>query len=261
MTTNDGSPIWVMIEALEQPDRRADEQGEADCSPPRPAVRGPRRSAMVTAAHPGDVADREIDLAEEQDEHLAHPEQHEHRRLDEQVYEVARGQEVRVQRLEQDRDQEEPADDGQDPASPALIRATDERTYSLAEPATSSAGPQARPAGPRPRSAPRPESPAPVGSSTFDTLSSLRRSQRPRLPRRHAGGHQVDRDLAIHLGRRPDGDHAAEIEDGHAVGDLEDVVHVVGDDERRRAPCRPAGGQARAPSSSVRRRARPSARP
>ena len=65
-----------------------------------------------------------------------------------------------------------PPTTGRTPVSPALIRATDERTYSLAELATSSAGDsQLGLPGRHRRSAPRPESRGAVGSSTFDTLS------------------------------------------------------------------------------------------
>ena len=44
---------------------------------------------MIDAADAGDEADRQIDLAEQQDEDLAHAEQHEHRALHQQVDEVA----------------------------------------------------------------------------------------------------------------------------------------------------------------------------
>ena len=47
------------------------------------------------------------------------------------------------------------------------------------------------------------------------------------------GRHQVDRDLPVELRRRTLRDHAAEVEHDDPVGDLEDVVHVVGDEQRR----------------------------
>ena len=46
------------------------------------------------AADAADEADRQVDLAEQQREDLAHGQQHEDRALDQQVDEVAGGQEV-----------------------------------------------------------------------------------------------------------------------------------------------------------------------
>ena len=51
-----------------------------------------------------DEAGGEIDLTQDQHEHLGHGQQAEHGRLHEQIHEVAGGQEVRVESLEQDRD-------------------------------------------------------------------------------------------------------------------------------------------------------------
>ena len=48
----------------------------------------------------------------------------------------------------------------------------------------------------------------------------------------------------------PHRDHPAEVQHRDPVGDLEDVVHVVRDDDARRALGRRAGGPARAPSPS-----------
>ena len=106
--------------ALEDADPGAGEQRGGDRGPPRPAV---RRACEVGHDHPaeaGDEPDREVDLAEQQDEDLAHREQAEDRGLDEQVDEVAGGQELRVERLEEDRDQDQPRDDRQDPALAGL---------------------------------------------------------------------------------------------------------------------------------------------
>jgi hypothetical protein len=52
----------------------------------------------------GDEAGRQVDLAEQQREHLRQGEDHEDRALHEQVHDVAGGQELRVQRLEDDGD-------------------------------------------------------------------------------------------------------------------------------------------------------------
>ena len=81
------------------------------------------RAREVGHDHPaeaGDESDREVDLAEEQDEDLPHRQQAEDRSLDEQVDEVAGGQELVVEGLEQDRDQDHPRDDGQDSALAGL---------------------------------------------------------------------------------------------------------------------------------------------
>src|SRR5579862_4404413 len=54
-------------------------------------------------------------------------------------------------------------------------------------------------------------------------------------PRRRTAGHQVDDDLAVHLTDRAHGDHAAQVQHRDAVGDFEDVVHVVRHDQDRKA--------------------------
>ena len=72
------------------------------------------------AAEPRDEPDREVDLPEQQDEDLAHREQAEDGGLQEQVDEVAGGQEFRVEGLEENRDQEQPRDDRQDPGLAGL---------------------------------------------------------------------------------------------------------------------------------------------
>ena len=63
-----------------------------------------------------DIADRKVDLAEQQDEDLADRQDDEHRALVEQVDEVARREEdvVRAHDLEDDRDGDEGDHDGQD---------------------------------------------------------------------------------------------------------------------------------------------------
>ena len=97
------------------------------CSAPIAVVTS--RAAM-TAAHQGQLRDpmsssavitppitetKPIDRSmspEQQREHLAHPQQHEYRALDQQVGQVHRGQEVPVQRLEDDPDHDEAGDHG-----------------------------------------------------------------------------------------------------------------------------------------------------
>ena len=75
---------------------------------------------MITAADAGDEPDRQVDLAEQQHEDLGHRQQHEHGSLDEQVDEVAGGQELRVEGLEDDRDEHQADDDRQDAALAGL---------------------------------------------------------------------------------------------------------------------------------------------
>ena len=119
MTMNDGRPILVMIVPWRIP-IPAQASSAAGSRPPRPAVSRAREVGHDHAAEAGHEPDREVDLAEQQDEDLAHREQAEHRGLDEQVDEVAGGQELRVEGLEEDRDQDQPRDDRQDPALAGL---------------------------------------------------------------------------------------------------------------------------------------------
>ena len=117
MTTNEGRPIRVMIVPWRMPIPAQARSAARIARPPRPAVGRAREVGHDHPAEAGDEPDREVDLAEEQDEDLAHREQAEDGGLDEQVDEVAGGQEFRVEGLEEDRDQDQPRDDGQDPGS------------------------------------------------------------------------------------------------------------------------------------------------
>ena len=72
-----------------------DKRGE-DRRPPRPGDFRLHEYGHDGRPDPGDVAQRKIDLAEQQHEHLAHADQHEHRALHEQVDEVAGGEEFGV---------------------------------------------------------------------------------------------------------------------------------------------------------------------
>ncbi len=106
--------------SLEHADSRAGEERGRNCRIPGPAVGRAREVGHDHPAEAGDEPDREVDLAEEQDEDLPHRQQAEDRSLDEQVDEVAGGQELVVEGLEQDRDQDHPCDDRQDPALAGL---------------------------------------------------------------------------------------------------------------------------------------------
>jgi hypothetical protein len=98
--------------SVEQPYRRADHERGEDRRPPGPAaVRGGEQLGCDDTRDAGDEAGREVDLAEEQREDLRHRQHHEDRALHQQVDDVARRQEVGIQRLEDDRDDEHPDDD------------------------------------------------------------------------------------------------------------------------------------------------------
>ena len=120
VTTNEGRPIRVMIVPWRIPIPAQARSAAVIAAPPRPAVSRAREVGHDHAAEAGDEPDREVDLPEQQDEDLAHREQAEDGGLDEQVDEVARGQEFRVEGLEEDRDQEQSRDDRQDPALAGL---------------------------------------------------------------------------------------------------------------------------------------------
>ena len=76
-------------------------------------------------------------------------------------------------------------------------------------------------------------------------------------------GARHDRDRLRHRValRRHDRDPLAEPHDLDAVGELEDVGHVVADQDHRQAALADRGGSGRAPGRSPSRRAPPSARP
>ena len=120
VTTNEGRPILVMIVPWRIPIPAQARSAAGDRRPPRPPVSRAREVGHDHAAEAGDEPDREVDLPEQQDEDLAHREQAEDRSLDEQVDEVAGGQELRVEGLEEDGDQDQSRDDRQDPALAGL---------------------------------------------------------------------------------------------------------------------------------------------
>ena len=113
-------------------DPRGGEKGDRDCRRPGPVGALLDELGHDDAAQAGDVARREVDLAQQQDPDLGHGQQHVHRALDEEVDQVAGREEVRVQRLEQDGDEQEAADDGQGAGIPRP-HAQDPRPDILAE--------------------------------------------------------------------------------------------------------------------------------
>ena len=104
--------------AVQRPIARA--TSAAGSRPTRASRTGGRARRPYDRADPGDEADGQVDLAEQQHEHLGHGQEGEHRRLHEQVDQVARGQEVAVESLEQDRDQDQAGDDRQHAGVAAL---------------------------------------------------------------------------------------------------------------------------------------------
>ena len=96
-------------------DRGGDEEGHDDGRGPRPVGALLDQLGHDNAPQAGNEARREVDLAQQEDEDLGHGQQHVHGALDEEVHQVAGREEVRVQRLEEDGDDQEAADDGQDP--------------------------------------------------------------------------------------------------------------------------------------------------
>src|SRR5581483_7336789 len=128
----------------------------------------------------------------------------------------------RVQRLEEDRDDDRPAMTGSAPASPERTRATQALTYSPKVWAMSS-GATAMAAASFVGS---------VSSSTAETCgSSVVGTAAPTRSvgesRRRSRRHDVDDGRYVELGRGTDRGHAAEEHDGDPIRDLEDVVHVV----------------------------------
>ena len=216
-------------------------------------VCGLTSSAHDDAADAAHEADRQVDLAEQQGEDLAHGQQHEDRALDQQVDQVAGGEEVRVQGLEDDRDEEQ-ADDDRQHAALAAPQPDHQRPDVVAEacwPAISGR----RPARPgrgrlvwrrRRRARPAVPSAAAVervaGSAAVDSGSSVGASLRPPSvgPARRAGARgRVTSRVEVPVVMRsttiwrsnsaagPCGHHAPEVQHRDAVGDLEDVVQVV----------------------------------
>jgi hypothetical protein len=109
VTTNDGSDE----RSLECANGCACRDCGQACDVPRPAaVLGGQQLGRDHSGDPCHEARREVDLTQEENEDLRHREQHEDRSLHEEVHDVAGAQELRVQRLEDDRDQDQSHDHG-----------------------------------------------------------------------------------------------------------------------------------------------------
>ena len=115
MTTNEGTPSFVMITPVQQADADAGEEREHQrrASGEHVVVVGEGQQGDEHARHAADEADRQVDLPQQQHEDDPHADGREGGRLDDEVDEVAGGEEVRVLRLEDDRDDDQPDDDRQ----------------------------------------------------------------------------------------------------------------------------------------------------
>src|SRR4051794_34651701 len=100
---------------LEDPDREARGERDEDRGPGAQLVVavGDQEQRRRHAGDAADVADGQVDLAQQQDEDDPHPDDGDRRHLDDEVDEVPRGQEPVVLGLEDDRDQEQADDDRQ----------------------------------------------------------------------------------------------------------------------------------------------------
>ena len=114
VTTNEGIPIFVMISpwkvpiAMPEPSASAIAIGCGDL-----VAVGNQQDGCDHARHTRDIADRQVDLAEQQHEHDPHRDRRVGRRLHDQVDEVAGGEEAVVLALEDDRDDDQAEDDRQ----------------------------------------------------------------------------------------------------------------------------------------------------
>ena len=94
VTMNEGSRSRVINVPWTAPIERAGQQGDDDGRPPRPVGRRRLHELHGDGRPDGaDVADGQVDLAEQQGEDLGHGQHHEHRTLLEEVHDVAGGEE------------------------------------------------------------------------------------------------------------------------------------------------------------------------
>ena len=75
VTTNEGSPIRVMIVPCSRPMPAHASSADGHRAHHGQPWSGDAASAMITAADAGHEADREVDLAQQQHEHLGHRQQ------------------------------------------------------------------------------------------------------------------------------------------------------------------------------------------
>ena len=114
VTTNEGIPILVMISPCRVPIAMPEQSASDDGHDRAHLVAvGDQQHGGDHAGHTGHVAHRQVDLAQQQHEHDAHGDRGDRGRLDDQVDEVAGGEEAVVLGLEDDRDDDQAEDDRQ----------------------------------------------------------------------------------------------------------------------------------------------------
>jgi hypothetical protein len=102
--------------ALHESDQTADRQAADDAQPPRQVHRIGDELRDDKRADSGGVADRQVDLGQDEYEHHRRPEHDVRGRLLEQVDQVAGGEELRLLDLEEDDDDHQPDEDREGPA-------------------------------------------------------------------------------------------------------------------------------------------------
>src|SRR3954452_1739122 len=125
VTTKDGTPSFVMITPCSRPMPMPAARASTSAGPAANTLwlpgAGSEHVVLVGEGqqrddpprHTADVADRQVDLAQQQHEDDPHADGREGGRLDDEVDEVASGEEVRVLRLEDDPDDDQADDDRQ----------------------------------------------------------------------------------------------------------------------------------------------------
>ena len=116
VTTNDGTPTLATIVPWPSADQAGDEDREGDGDHPRIVVRAPGQLELGhrEGGDAAEVADREVDLPEEEDEDDAVGEHRHARHLDDEVDEVGRREEVRRGEAEEGDDRHLADQDRQD---------------------------------------------------------------------------------------------------------------------------------------------------
>ena len=104
VTTNDGTPAFVITSAWTKPIAVVTRSANDDRRPPGPArVVGTQEQRHHDAADRADEGDREVDLADQEHEDDADRDRRDRRHLQQEVREVALGEERVVEQAEDDR--------------------------------------------------------------------------------------------------------------------------------------------------------------
>ena len=201
------------------------DQRSADRPPPGPGQVRLDEERRDGRADAGDEAERQIDLAQQKHEDLAHADQHEHCPLHQQIDEISGGEKARVLHLKDDGDQRHAEHDRQH-AALSGENPRPERAKIGVEALAGCVGDDRR--------AHR--------RGLFDVVLRQRPSKGLRLfnrlaafgrgadrPRRPSSRHQFDDASRIEPCGVALGDRPPQAQDDDAVGDGEDVVEIVGD--------------------------------